>query len=225
MKTLWRQLLVYSLLLSSAPAFGASEETVERNSLGAKLLQKGKTDAAIAEFQSALNTDPNYFPARLNLAYGYERAGKIEEAIAAYRAAIELQPRNFFARNNLGVLLDKKGSYDEAIAEFEHAIRSEPGNSMALKNRETAKKNQAAIQEREAQIAQAEKETRAKPNDPRAAYNLARIYAFYDQKEPALEWLTKAIKQGYKDFAYLNVDPAFKTIREDPIFIRLGKKQ
>jgi tetratricopeptide (TPR) repeat protein len=138
--------------------------------------------------------------------------------MAAYREAINLQPRNLFAHNNLGVLYDKKGLLDAAIREFEIAIAIEPDNVMALKNLETAKKNQAAIKARETKILQAEREAQAKPNDPQASYNLARVYAFYGKKELAYEWLTKALKQGYKDIGYLRSDPALHSIREERDF-------
>ena len=152
MKSLYRLFALPGLLLFSVTVLAASEEAVERNNVGARLLEQGKADAAIAEFQRAVSLDPKYFPARLNLAYAYERADRIEDAMETYREAINFQPRNFFAHNNLGVLYDKKGLYDAAIREFEDALAIEPGNAMALKNLETAKKNQAAIKAREAKI-------------------------------------------------------------------------
>ena len=209
---------LYGLILLWAPVFAASEEAVEHNSIGATLLEHGKTDAAVAEFQKALRLDPTYLPARLNLAYAYERGGKIEEAITAYQEAIGVEPRNFFAHNNLGVLYDNNGQYDAAIAEFQSALYSEPGNAMALKNLETAKKNKAAIQERQAQIQRAEKEAQAKPADSQASYNVARLYAFYGKKELALQWLSRAVKQGYKDLAHVRTDPAFTNMRENRDF-------
>lgn len=218
MRSLCKLLTVSFLLLFPIAVLSASEEAVECNNLGAKLLEQDKTDAAIAEFQRALRLDPKYFPARLNLAYSYERAERIEDAIAAYREATNLQPRNFFAHNNLGVLYDKKGLHDAAIREFELAVAIEPDNAMALKNLETAKKNQAAIKSQQAKILQAERQAQAKPNDPQVSYNLARVYAFYGQKELAYEWLAKALKQGYKDINYLRSDPALQSIREERDF-------
>ena len=218
MKPFLRIFALWWLILFSAPALVASEHAVERNDIGARLLEQGKVDAAIAEFKSALSLEPKYFPARLNLAYSYERAERIEDAMKAYREAINFQPRNFFAHNNLGVLYDKKGLHDDAIREFETALAIEPDNAMALKNLETARKNQAAIKAREAKILQAEREAQAKPNDPQASYNLARVYAFYGEKELAYEWLAKALKQGYKDIGYLRSDPALNSIREERDF-------
>ena len=218
MKPFLRIFALWWLILFSAPALVASEHAVERNDIGARLLEQGKVDAAIAEFKSALSLEPKYFPARLNLAYSYERADRIEDAMEAYREAINFQPRNFFAHNNLGVLYDKKGLHDDAIREFETALAIEPDNAMALRNLETAKKNQAATKSRQAKVLQAEREAQAKPNNPQASYNLARVYAFYGEKELAYEWLAKALKQGYKDIGYLRSDPALNSIREERDF-------
>ena len=223
MKSLYRLFALLGLLLFSVTGLTASEEAVERNDVGARLLEQGKTDAAIADFQRALSLDPKFFPARLNLAYAYERADRIEDAMESYREAINLRPRSFFAHNNLGVLYDKKGLSDAAIHEFETALAIEPGNAMALKNLEIAQKNQTVVKARETQILEAERTVQAKPNDPQASYNLARIYAFYGKKELAYEWLTKALKQGYKDIGYLGSDPALNSMREERDFQLLLK--
>jgi tetratricopeptide (TPR) repeat protein len=223
MSSLFAVLAVCAGLCLAHPALADSDEAVERNHAGAKLIERGSFDAAIVEFRNAIRLDGKYFPARLNLAYAYERANRFEEAIDAYRDAIEAQPQSFFAHNNLAVLYDKKGLYDDAIAAFEKALEIEAGNALALKNLEVAKKNKMIVQERSARCMRAEQEARAKPNDPRASYNVARTYAFYAQKEPALEWLTRALKQGYKDLQYLKIDPAFESMRDDPEFQRLTK--
>jgi tetratricopeptide (TPR) repeat protein len=201
----------------------ASPQAIERNEVGARLLLAGSLDAAIIEFRSAIALDEKYFPARLNLAYAYDKANRVDEAIGAYRDAIEAQPRSFFAHNNLGVLYDKKGLYDSAIAEFEIALAIEPGNELALKNLEIAKKNKAIVQERAARIRRAEQEARAKPKEPWACYYVARTYAVYGQKELAIQWLSRALEQGYRDLRYVMVDPAFESLRDEPDFQRLTK--
>ena len=218
MKPLCQVFALCGLLVVATVALAASEPAAERNSAGVTLLEQGKLNPAIAEFQKALAADPGYFPARLNLAFAYEKAGRVEDAISAYREAIDAQPGNFFAHNNLGVLYDKKGKHEAAVAELEKALAIEPGNSLASKNLDNSKINLAAMKQRDSLIDKAEKEAQAKPNDPRAAYNLARLYAHYNNKELALQWLNKAIKQGYNDLAYVKVDPAFSNLREDRDF-------
>jgi tetratricopeptide (TPR) repeat protein len=214
-----------ALLFCSNLASAASQEAAERIAIGKKLLEQGKVEPAIGEFQKAAAIDPKYGAAQLNLGQAYERADRSEDAVDAYRKSIELEPRNFYARNNLGVLYSKKGMHDQAIAEFQDALKIEPNNAMALKNLETAKKNRAAVQEREAVVARAERDAAAKPNDPAPTYQLARVYATYGRKEEALAWLGKAIQKGYKDLAYVRTDPAFAGLREERDFqlLLLGK--
>jgi Flp pilus assembly protein TadD len=204
--------------LYCAFASAASQEVAERIEAGRQLLNQGKLEAAIGEFQKAAAMDPKHGAAFLNLGQAYERANRSDEAINAYRKSIELEPRNFYARNNLGVLYDNQGKYDDAIAEFQIALNNEPNNAMALKNLETAKKNKAVIQERNAQIGRAQKEAEAKPQDPEPAYQLARLYALYGRKETAIEWLGKAIQLGYKDIVYVKADPAFVGLRKEREF-------
>jgi protein O-mannosyl-transferase len=213
-----RILLLCSILFFAAAAFAAAEEAAVRNRAGTALFDQGKLEPAIAEFQKALASDSSYLPARLNLAFAYERAGRIEDAMAAYREAIAAEPNHFLAHNNLGVLYDKKGQRDLAIGEFERALAIQPGDPMAAKNLENAKKNLAAIKQRDDQIAEAEKEAQAKPNDPRAAYKVARVYAHYNNKELALQWLGKAVKQGYKNLDDFKADPVFASLREEREF-------
>jgi superkiller protein 3 len=124
MISVWKLFALAVLLSFSVTDLAASEEAVERNTVGVGLLQQGNANAAIAQFQRAIRLDSKYLPARLNLAYAYERADRIDEAIAAYREVVNFEPGNFFARNNLGVLYDKKGQYDSAIVELETRSRS-----------------------------------------------------------------------------------------------------
>jgi tetratricopeptide (TPR) repeat protein len=200
---------------------GASEAAIEPNQEGAKLLERGEPEAAITKFLRAIELDTKFFPARLNLAYAYEKAGRIEAAIKAYQQALEIQPRSTIAHNNLGVLYDGQGLYDLAIAQFEGVLTIEPGNSLALRNLEVAKKNQSIVHDRRTRLQRAEQEARAKPTDPDTLYVVARTYAYYGHKRPALEWLSRAREHGYRDFAYVKIDPAFESLRNDPAFQRL----
>jgi Tfp pilus assembly protein PilF len=210
--------ILHALLLCCSLPYAGSQEAAERLALGRKLLDQGKIDAAISEFQRAAEMDPKHGAAFLNLGQAYERANRNDAAVDSYRKSIELEPQNFYAHNNLGVLYDKQRKYDEAIAEFQMALKNQPNNAMALKNLEIAKKNKAVVQERTNQISQATKEVEAKPQDPIPAYHLARLHASHGNKEAAMEWLSKAIQRGYKDLAYVKNDPAFVELRDEREF-------
>jgi tetratricopeptide (TPR) repeat protein len=190
-----------------------------------ELFQQGRLKDAIPELQKSLEKTPSDVEVRLHLAFAYDRLGSTDDAIAEYRRVIELEPNSYFAHNNLGVLYDKRGLYDEAIAAFENAARIDPKNSGASKNLETARKNKAAIQERQAQIKKAENAAAINPKDPQASFNVARLHAHYGNRELALQWLDRARRQGYKELASVKNDPAFKNLRDDRDFelILVGK--
>ena len=212
---------ILATLLVAAEVQPRSNEAIKRNNFGAELLKQERLEEAAAEFQRAVEADPDYGAARLNLGDAYERLGRAEEAMAEYRKVIELDPGNLFAHNNLGVLYDKKGLYDDAIAEFEEALRINPSDATARKNLETAKRNRGIIREREERLAQARKEVEAHPTSPRASYNLARIYASFDEKEKAFEWIARALELGFDDFALMKNDPALAALSGDPRFTGL----
>ncbi len=214
-----------SFILGTADVQAKSDEAIRRNNYGAELLKQGKLAEAVAEFQRAVELDPNYVLAQRNLGYAYDRQGQVDQAVAAYRKAIELEPKDSITRNNLGVLYDKKGMYGEAIGEFEKALQMDPANSMIQKNLESAKNNKAIVQERSERIAKAKKDVEARPKDPRAAYQLARVYASFDDRDPAFEWLAKALALGFEDLGFVNSDPVLAGLRQDPRFPKLFEKR
>lgn len=213
--------LAIALLFAGTAALAASSDAIRRNNFGADLLKQGRLDEAAKEFQLAVQADPRYAAAQLNLAFTYDRLGRADEAIAAYKKAAELDPSNGTTRNNLGVLYMKKEMYDEAIATLEQGLKIDPANPTLKNNLESANKIRDKRREREAQIASAQKQAAAQPKDPRAAYNVARLYAAFDMPDPALEWLGKALQLGFDDLRFAREDPAMAGLRTDPRFTRL----
>ena len=201
-------MMLFLFLLGMGTLHAESEEAMELNREGAKLIEQGKMEEAMEAFQKAVRLDANDAVPRLNLAYTYDRQGRTEEAIAEYQRAIELSPSNLLAYNNLGVLYDKMGQYDEAIGEFQRALEIDPKDANALKNLVNAKKSKGIIEEREGQFAELRREIEAHPDNPMALYKLGRLYAFYDKKDQAMEWINKALDKGYDDLDYIKLDPS-----------------
>lgn len=220
-KTVLVLIVLFVPVLATAAGQADPSEAVQRNNLGATLLQQGKLDEAIAQLRKAVELDPKYAGAHLNLAYAYDRQGQAEEAIAQYRKVIELTPENVYAHNNLGVLYDKQGRYKEAIEAFERTLEIDPSNATALQNLKNAKKSRGIVEERAERFAQARKEVAARPDDPRAAYELGRLHAAFNEKDEALDWIAKALALGFDDFKFLKDDPALVRLKDDPRFRKL----
>ncbi len=205
------------VLAASVIVQAKSEEAVRFNNIGAELLRQGKLSEAVVQFRYAVALEPYYAPAWRNLGFALDKQGQVAEAVTAYQKAVELEP-DLSAYNNLGVLYDKQGRSDQAIQEFEKALKLDPGNAAVQKNLEQARQNQGTRQERQARIAEAQKQAEARPNDPRAAYNLARVYASFDEKDQAFTWLAKALQLGFDDLDFVKTDPVLAGLRTDPRF-------
>ena len=198
-----------------------SDDAIERNNRGAALLKQGKTAEAVAEFRKAVALAPDHATARANLAFAYEQSGQLDEAMAAYQKLLDLEPKNVMARNNLAALYSRSGRHDDAIREFEALLEQDPADATARRNLETAKRNRGILDERDQQGSRAIRAAEARPNDPRAAYDVARVYAQQGDNDKALTWLGKAFDLGYEHTDFLNVDPALSGLRKDPRFGKL----
>jgi Flp pilus assembly protein TadD len=199
----------------------AADAAAQQNARGAALLKDGKFEEAVAELQKAADAAPTSAVIQSNLAYAYDRQGRTEEAVAAYRKALELDPKNTIVRNNLANLYSKQGLYEDAAREYEDLVQRDPGNTTAKANLDAMVKNKTVLQERKDQTSSAVQGADAKPKDPQAAYNAARVYARLGDADQALTWLNKALDLGYDQFDYLSLDPSLVNLKKDPRFLKL----
>jgi tetratricopeptide (TPR) repeat protein len=109
---------------------------VAHNNLGNRLLEiPGRTDEAIAEFQSALRLKPDYSEAHGGLGSAYRKLpGRLTDAIAEYQIAVRMEPGSAQSRTNLGNALAMAGRVPEAIAELETVVHSNPDSADAHSN-------------------------------------------------------------------------------------------
>ena len=94
--------------------------------LGQFLLDHGRVDEAIDQFQIALSIDPGYPEARTNLAIALTKKGRIDEAITHLQTVLNGYPNDAKAHENLGTALLKKGDSQSAIAAYEKALSIQP---------------------------------------------------------------------------------------------------
>jgi len=99
-----------------------SENFIAHDGLGQFLLDHGRLDEAIDQFQVALNIDPRYPMARTNLGIALSRKGRVDEAITHLQTVLGDYPNDAKAHLNLGTALAKKGDAQSAIAAFEKAL-------------------------------------------------------------------------------------------------------
>ena len=123
METLWRTTLARN-----------PDSSLAHNNLGNFLLQRGRVDEAMEQFQNALAIEPRYALAHNNLGAALYQKGRVDEAIAHYQKALAIEPRYAQAHNNLGAALYQKGQVDEAMAHFQKALAIQPNNAEIYNN-------------------------------------------------------------------------------------------
>jgi tetratricopeptide (TPR) repeat protein len=85
-------------------------------------------------YRRALQRDPSYADAHINLGRLLHEAGEVHAALVHYRAALKVRPVDATASFNLGVALEDLNSPGEAIAAYEQAIAADPNSADAHYN-------------------------------------------------------------------------------------------
>jgi hypothetical protein len=96
------------------------------NELGNLLVQYGRLQQAIAQYQKAVKIQPDLAIAWNNLGVASTAAGRFADGERAYRRAIKLNPAYALAYYNLGASFDQRDKYDDAIAYYQRAIELDP---------------------------------------------------------------------------------------------------
>jgi Tfp pilus assembly protein PilF len=94
--------------------------------LGALALRQGDAVVAEREFRLALARQPQFVPARVNLADALRVQGREPEAEAELRAALALVPDSGDVHHALGMALVRQRRYDEALATLGRAAQLQP---------------------------------------------------------------------------------------------------
>ncbi|HXG01995.1 MAG TPA: tetratricopeptide repeat protein, partial [Candidatus Binatia bacterium] len=99
-------------------------------------LQLGRLEEARLRFEKAVELDPNFAEAHMNLGVALAEAGRWEEAVPAYRRALALPTlaTPHVAYQNLGLALYHLKRYREAEEALRVALRLDPQMSAAYYN-------------------------------------------------------------------------------------------
>lgn len=220
-----------------APSASASADELEKE--GDQLrAQKAYLDA-IDYFQAALGKQPgkasvfNKIGISELMLQRYKEAGKsFEQAIRRDRALAE-------AYNNLGVVEYARRKYRAAIKRYKKAIALSPESAsfysnlgaayFATKDFERASQAYTEALKLDPHIFEHTSHAgiaaqMASPEDrARYAYVLAKLYAKLGDPDRSLEYLRRAIEEGYKGVNDVYRDPEFAELRKDARFLELMK--
>ena len=110
------------LVLGLAAFFGLSDADKRYNN-GVELLEEGRFEGAIAEFDNAILLEDSLSVAFHNRELAKESTGRLTEAIEDYTQSIKLDPDLALAYANRGVVYNKSGDFQNVFNDLTQAVR------------------------------------------------------------------------------------------------------
>ena len=173
------------------PALEGTDKAADLVNRGTKLLERGKTEEAIALYSEALKLAPDDEDVHYNLGLAKSKQGRPDEARQHYEEALRIFPNYPEAHNNLGNVLMAQGKIPEAIEHFRAALADAPDNAPAHNNLGTALARQREMAEA---IIHFKEAVRLKPNYAQARFNLGNAYLSQNRSTQAVEQLSIALQ-------------------------------
>lgn len=173
------------------------------NKMGITQLQLGRDEDARKSFEKAAKLDKAYPDAINNLGVTDYKLKKYSRAIKRYKKAIELREATASFHSNLGAAYFSKKELNRALAEYQRAFQLDP-----------------TVFERNSKIGVVAQ--MSSPNE-RAEYSylLAKMFAEAGDLNRSLDYLRKAMEDGYKGIDEVYKDKEFVELRKDPRFNEL----
>jgi Tfp pilus assembly protein PilF len=115
----------------SGPSSGGTEDAYRFNTLGVAYLNQQRPADAQKYFERALEANPKFAVARLNLGISLLAQQKLEPARAALEAAAQQLPKDGYAWYNLGLVYKDLGDAEKGIVAFLHVTEIAPNEADA----------------------------------------------------------------------------------------------
>ena len=196
---------------------------------GVALGSAGRNDEAVVAFEHGLATDSSNLDANFYYAWFLSNLGKFEQSVPYYQRAVELGPDDWQSPLMIDSVLQVLGREEEAdryarigIKRAEKALLLHPENS---KPAQLGAPTLARLGDRERAIDWLERTLFLDPDDPLVSYNAACTYAQLGETDKAFEALDRwAGNSAAVLQSWLETDPDFNPIRDQPRFIALVQR-
>jgi len=200
-------LLARQQYLAAIDAYRQAPVTAETlNKLGIAYHHLFALDEARKDYQRALLIRPNYPEAINNLGAADFIEGRYKDAIKLYRRALKLMPHSAVIAANLGTAYFARGKYTDGLEAYQDAFRLDPNvfdsDATTLVQGPTDSRDRA-----------------------RQDYCLAELFAEAGDQTRAIEYLRKALNDGFHDTNRLMQDSDFAKLRTTAQFAQLMAEQ
>jgi len=173
------------------------------NKIGITELMMQRYREAKKSFDQSIKVDRKFADAYNNRGVVLYEERKYGAAVKEYRRAIAIDGTSASFFSNLGAALFSKKEFEPAVVAYQRAVELDPDVF--------ERTSRAGVQ---AQL--------PSPGDrARYDYTVAKLYAKMGYSERSLEYLKKALEEGYKDFNNVYKDVEFAGLRKDKRFAEM----
>lgn len=173
------------------------------NKIGITELMMQRYREAKKSFDQSIKSDHKYADAYNNLGVVYYEEQRFSAAVKEYRRAIAIDATSASFYSNLGAALFSEKQFEPAVIAYQKAMEIDPDVF--------ERTSRGGVQ---AQL--------PSPGDrARYDYTVAKLYAKMGLSDRSLEYLRKAMEEGYKDFKNVYKDEEFAQLRKDKRFAEL----
>jgi tetratricopeptide (TPR) repeat protein len=158
--------------------------------------QEGRFPEAIAEFEKALEANPDDAFALSNLAHIYLQQGKLEESSRLIDRSLKVNPGNPFAHSIRGEILFGEDNMEEAAVVFEEVLNLKPNDIYAHSKLGVIYRKQGRMEEAASIL---KRGLEINPDDPSLHHALGDVYAWLGNDEEAVAEYQKAIDLDPED--------------------------
>lgn len=214
---------------SSRKALELDPESAEAHtSRAVALTLRHQYEQAREEFEAALRLNPMLFEAHYFYARACQTEGKFEEAVGHYRDAWRVRPEDYQAILLSVDSLAKLGRREEALEAARQGVKVADANLELNPDDARAWYLSAAklmlLGQRDQALERARRAYAIEPEDGGVLYNLACVYAVGSLSVEALDYLDKAIQNGFGYREWFENDSDLDSIRGEPRFQALLRK-
>ncbi len=173
------------------------------NKTGIAYHQMLQLNLAEKYYRLAVRTDPAYAEAVNNLGTVYYARKSYRRAVSQYKKALRMNDKSASVWSNLGTCYFARKDYEHGAEALRTALKLDPEVF------ETRNTQGVLLQERSVD------------EHARFHYVLAQTYAKAGIYDRALQYIRKALEEGFKEKKKIQTDPAFASMRDLPEFKEL----
>jgi serine/threonine protein kinase/tetratricopeptide (TPR) repeat protein len=192
------------------------------SALAVALTHAKRHDEAGQEFEAAIRLNPKLFEAHYFYGRSLLQRGRKAEAVRSFQEAGRLRPDDYQtfhfmaqAHEGLGQKAEAEAVHRKGLQLVEKHVELNPDDARALNLGASAL---AYAGQRERGLQWARRAIESDPNDPQMMYNTGCFYAIQGEVDEALTCLAKAIGMGYGHREWVENDPDWDSLRNDPRF-------